>query len=224
MKLLRLNPALLLLLGGFALFLVLGYARSMEGASAPAPAPVRPAAPPPAPSAENVDPGFHARIMTLEQRLAGSPNDTLVLLQLARLQQDAHQDAEAAAHYERYLALAPASRQPWLDLASVYAGLGRWDDAAGTMDRMLERFPNDPSARYNLGAIAANQGRFDEARRHWEAVRDQREDPALAAQAVASLARLGDVARPSTPTAQTASRRPLPPGHPVVARPVTPQE
>src|SRR5690606_30006753 len=112
------------------------------------------------------------------------------------------------------------------DLANVYAGLARWEDARDVSERMLERFPDDPSAMYNLGAIAANQGDLDEARRWWTPVRDGA-DGALAAQAEASLAQLDGIAaapaaRPASP--RPASARPNPHaalGQPVVAHRVS---
>jgi tetratricopeptide (TPR) repeat protein len=212
----------LLLAGGFVAFAALAYLQG-QGPGAPDPGwtSVATAATAPEPSADNVDPGFHARLMTLRGRLAKAPDDAAALLEAARLEQDAHQLEQAAEHYERYLALDPDEHQAWLDLANVYAGLARWDDARDASERMLERFPDDPSARYNLGAIAANQGDADAARRHWESVRGG-PDPALAAQAEASLAQLDGMAsaRPARSARPTAAR-PSPHaalGQPVVAR------
>lgn len=215
---------MLLLAGGFVLFAALVYLRTESGTSDPGWTSVEAAATPaaaPEPSADNVDPGFHARLMTLRDRLAKSPDDAAALLEAARLEQDAHQLDESAAHYERYLALVPDEHQVWLDLANVYAGLGQWDDTQRVSERMLEHFPDDPSALYNLGAIAANQGDADTARRHWTAVRDGT-DAALAAQAEASLAQLDGMAsarpRPS-PTARPNPHAAF--GQPVVARRVS---
>lgn len=225
MKKLTSNPTLLLLTAGFGLFFVLTFVRANQPAPSPA-SPVVPAAvPAPPPSADNVDPTFHARLMTLRERLTETPGDTTLLLQAARLEQDAHQLDASAEHYERFLALSPRNHQVWLDLANVFAGQQRWDEAERVSEEMLERYPDDPSAMYNLGAIHANQGRYDEARRWWEPVRDGA-DTKLAAQAATSLAQLTRAASSratAAPTTAPSAGRPNPhaaqPLHqPVVAR------
>jgi tetratricopeptide (TPR) repeat protein len=203
------NPTLLLLAAGFGLFVVLAYFQVRE-ASPPAQdwQPVADVAPP---SADNVDPTFHARLMRLREQLETAPEDTTVLLELARLEQDAHQHDLSAEHYERFLALSPRNHQVWLDLANVYAGQELWDEARDASERMLEHYPEDPSAMYNLGAIFANQGQTDEARTWWTTVRDG-DDARLAEQAANSLAQLAGVQtaaaspRPASPRSSAAPR------------------
>ena len=220
MKNLTAHPTLLLLAAGFGLFAVLAFVRSEE--AAPPPAPWQPvAAVAPTPSADNVAPTVHARLMGLKEQLETAPDDTTALLDLARLEQDAHQHDAAAEHYERFLALSPRNHQVWLDLANVYAGASRWNDARDASERMLTHYPDDPSAMYNLGAIAANQGQFDEARRRWEPVRDG-DDQSLAEQAATSLSQLSGVA--SGGTANATSPRPSAsprPANPHVAGPLS---
>jgi tetratricopeptide (TPR) repeat protein len=203
MKRLPTNPVLLLL-GAGLLVVALAVARS-ENAAPTDWQPVADVAP--APSADNVAPTVHARLMGLKEQLKTAPEDTTVLLELARLEQDAHQHAAAAEHYERFLALSPRNHQVWLDLANVYAGQGAWDDARDASERMLEHYPEDPSAMYNLGAIAANRGAPDEARRWWESVGDG-EDAALAEQAANSLAQLAGVRTASASPRPDPSPRP----------------
>jgi len=200
MKNLTSHPTLLLLAAGFGLFAVLAYVQGRE-TSPPAQdwQPVADVAPPP--SADNVDPTFHARLMRLREQLEATPEDTTVLLDLARLEQDAHQHDRSAGHYERFLALSPRNHQVWLDLANVYAGQELWDEARDASERMLERYPDDPSAMYNLGAIFANQGQVEEAKQWWTTVQES-DDPRLAEQATNSLAQLAGV--------QTASASPRP--------------
>jgi tetratricopeptide (TPR) repeat protein len=176
------------------------------------------------PSAENVDPAFHARLMTLRQRVEESPADTTALLELAHFQQDGHQLEDAAATYERLLALVPDHRQAHLDLALVYAQSGRMDDARRVTEDLLARRPDDPAGLYNLGAIHANAGAYDEARRAWTRVVEQNRDATLAAQARSSLAQLDALAARGTPapaaapagTAASPAPSPgaLPAGHP----------
>jgi len=151
------------------------------------------------PSADNVDPAFHSRLMVLEREVEESPTDTTKLLELAHLHQDAHQMAEAAEAYEQLLEVVPDHRQAYLDLALCYTEVGRLEDAQTTTDALLERYPNDPAGLYNLGAIHANQEQYREAREIWGRVQTQTEDAQLAAQATASLAQLEALAeRPSS--------------------------
>ncbi len=142
------------------------------------------------PTAENVDPTFHARLMALTQEVEAAPRDTSKLIELARMHQDGHQLAEAAEVYRRVLDIVPGHRQSHLDLALCYSELGQWQDALATMEGMLEQFPDDPSALYNLGAIYANQGQYDEAEGIWRRVQAQTDDVHLASQAAASLSQL----------------------------------
>lgn len=165
------------------------------------------------PSAENVDPSFHARVMSLEQEVEAAPTDTSLLLELAHLRQDAHQMVEAAEAYERLLEVAPDHYQARLDLALCYAELGRWNDALLTTEAVLVAKPNDPAALYNIGAIHANQENFEDARVAWERVAAQTEDADLAMRARQSLSQLsGEVQRPG-PVDPTS---PLPEGHPEI--------
>ncbi len=185
---------LLMLLGAVAVVIVVFLATAPDDLPAPTPADrtaVRPSvAGSETPDKDNVSHTFRMEVAQLEQRLAEAPDDTTALVELALMQQDAHQTAEAAAHYERYLALRPGNRQAWLDLANCYGELEQWTDAEGASLRMLTHYPDDPAGMYNLGAIYANLGRVDEARGWWEKTRDQQTDPDLAAQAGSSLIQL----------------------------------
>lgn len=154
------------------------------------------------PSADNVDPTYHARLMALKAEVDAAPSDTSKLIELARLYQDGHQMVEAAEAYERLLTIAPDHRQAHLDVALCYSELGQWQDAEGAMTRMLAQYPSDPSALYNLGAIHANQGQYDEAQEVWLLVQAQTDDAHLAAQASASLEQL--VALRSAPASNQA--------------------
>lgn len=142
------------------------------------------------PTRENVSRQFHLEVETLRKRLEEAPDDSTMLITLARLLQGAHQPAEAASYYRRYVALAPSDRQAWLDLASVYASMAQWEQARGAMLSLLEAIPDDPAAMYNLGAINANLGDYQEASAWWRRVGDVGADETLAARAAESLRRL----------------------------------
>lgn len=141
----------------------------------------------PAPNADNVDHAVRAEMQRLQRALEAAPEDTSLLVRMARLLHDAHRPAEAVDYYERYLRLNPSDRQGWLDLADCCAATAAWDRARTAMETLLERFPDDPAALYNLGAIHANTGDFDEARAWWTRARNQTADAALARRAAASL-------------------------------------
>lgn len=236
----------LLLLGGAILgLLVLAYALQDAPASGAVNTPVAAATPPVQPSSNNVDPSFHTQLMALQQQVEDAPDDTTHLARLARMQQDGHRMEEAAASYERLIALAPDHRQAHLDLALVYGELGRWDDARRVTRALLAQDGEDPSGLYNLGAIAANTGDYDEARSVWLRVQAQARDAEMAQRATSSLQQLDALATQSAPAPTTApaqapsgglapvrermngetpaASQPMPAGHPPVAgRPLQP--
>lgn len=144
------------------------------------------------PSRANVNPGYAREVAALQHRVAVDPRDTAALLRLARLHQDAHQPSVAVAYYRKYVALAPADRQAWLDLAAASAAAGDWAAALGATDALLARDSLDPAALFNRGAILASQGDTEAARNWWRRVAAQRRDPELAQRASASLRQLGE--------------------------------
>jgi tetratricopeptide (TPR) repeat protein len=170
-----------------------GSSALLVGKVAPAPeasTTVREAASGPgAPSSDNVSHEFRRRVAELSDRITAAPADTAALHELARMLFDAHAMEEAADLYARYLALEPAARQTWLDLANAQAALRRWEDAERTMLGMLDAFPDDPAATWNLGAILANQGRTEEAATWWHRTVESA-DTALAGQARRALSML----------------------------------
>jgi len=149
----------------------------------------------PGPDKSNVSEQFHRELAALEQQLAATPDDLNVLGRLAVMHRSAHQPAQAAAYYERYLVLDPINRQMRLDLAQSYAAMQRWEDALKVCLSLLEIDPDDPVAMYNIGAIQANQGDLSEARTWWEKVSRQQVDKPLAAKARESLESISSLAK-----------------------------
>ncbi len=143
------------------------------------------------PGKANVDHSVRAETEALKQQARRAPRDTTALLRLAVLLQDAHQPAEAATYYQRYVALQPANRQAWLDLANCYAETKAWAEARAATQHLLDRYPDDPAAQYNMGAILANLADYEGARQWWEKARRQTSDAAIAGRAAASLRQLG---------------------------------
>ncbi len=95
---------------------------------------------------------------------------------------------EAAEEYRKALAV----RARFLDIRSKYAealiGMGRWKEAQGQLETILERNPDFTGARLRLGVSLHRQGDANGARREWE--RCVREDP-RDMRATAYLAALG---------------------------------
>lgn len=126
-------------------------------------------------------------IEALKARVEVSPDDTTLLNHLAQVLHDASRYEEAAVYYNKYLLLAPGNIQGWLDLANVYAALQEWENALEASRSLLAFVPDHPSAMYNMGAIHANLANIEEATHWWTQVRDQENDPGLAAQAAQNL-------------------------------------
>lgn len=138
----------------------------------------------------NVGHVFREEVAGLRQRVHAAPRDTVALRRLGQLWQDAHRPGAAAGYYRLYLAIAPGSRDVWLDLTHCYATLEQWGDAAAAARALLEQYPDDPAAMYNLGALHANRGEAAEARRWWQRVHDTARDTTMVTLADAGLRRL----------------------------------
>lgn len=195
----------LLYVGGLVVaLLVVGYflskggppatpSRSEPVASTPVPRglkPLRTAPTQTVPGANNVTHTFRVRTETLRQQIAAAPRDTVALLALAHLLDDAHQTEDAVGYYKQYLQVTDTNPQVWLDLTNAYARLEQWEEAISASRSLLEIHPKHPAAMYNLGALYANQGAVEEARTWWRQVEAQTEDPALALKAKHSLLQL----------------------------------
>lgn len=148
------------------------------------------------PSALNVTRSTTKQLDALRMRVVESPEDTMHVVRLARMLQNAHQPDEASKYFRHYLALRPENRQAWLDLAQNLAELKRWEEAQKAMESMLTHFPDDPSGLYNLGAIYANQARIEEARQIWTQVATQSSDLSVAEMAASSIDRLKSFLKP----------------------------
>ena len=148
------------------------------------------------PDASNVTRSATEQLEALRSQVTAAPTDTMHMVRLARMLRNAHQADEACTYYVRYLALRPANRQAWLDLAQSLGELNRWQEAQEATETMLTHYPNDPTGLYNLGAIHANQAQIDEARQIWARVSSQTADLAVAEKAETSLNRLTSFLKP----------------------------
>ena len=118
------------------------------------------------PSADNVSSDLSGRLHALRQRVATDPTDTAAVLELARTLHDAHQPAEAASYYDRYLKGNPGNSEVWYDLADSHGRAGNWEAARRVIESVLARMPDEGTALYNMGVIEIQLGN-DSAARGW---------------------------------------------------------
>ena len=148
------------------------------------------------PNATNVTSSTTQQLDALRARVASAPEDTMHVIRLARMLNNAHQSDEAISYYSEYLALHPKNRQAWLDFAQILSELKQWNEAEKATESLLQNYPSDPSGLYNLGAIYANQGRIEEARQIWTQLSGQSTDPSIVEMARSSNERLNAFLKP----------------------------
>ena len=83
---------------------------------------------------------------------------------------------EAAAEYERFLAVVPGSWEARSNLGVVYAQLGRFDEAVEQYRRVLAARPSAVAVRYNLAVALYKAVRIGEAASELETVLKQKPD------------------------------------------------
>jgi cytochrome c-type biogenesis protein CcmH/NrfG len=104
------------------------------------------------------------RMLTdLRGRLQANPKDLAALVGLANLYFDAGKYAQAAAYYERALALDPANPDTRTDYATALHAEDRDLDALAQLQTVLAAHPNFPEALFNVGIVANAIGRRTQA-------------------------------------------------------------
>jgi tetratricopeptide (TPR) repeat protein len=130
-----------------------------------------------------------------------APGDGRVNLELARIAAAAHQDHEAARHYEMAIhgswesGADVARRQARQDLISFYLGRGALSQAEAQLIALAPDLPRDPVVQTDLGRTFLRTGSLRRALAAFKAalVRDPLSAPAAAGAGEASF-RLGDYA------------------------------
>lgn len=108
---------------------------------------------------------------------------------------------DAAASYERAIALRPDHVNAHNNLGNVWKELGEPDKARASFARALQHNPGNADTHYNLGILCSDQGSFEEAEQHFR--RCLACDPNDRRGAGMLLAHLGAGAAPhQTPQAQ----------------------
>ena len=123
--------------------------------------------------------------------VALDPGVPVVNLRLADALLRAGRGRESVPYFEKVIAAAPRSADPYVGLATAHAQAGRMDAAAKALAGALEVDPASGQAHFNLGEIARVRGDVDAARRSYEAAR---RDPVTRARAEARLAGLPSAA------------------------------
>ena len=98
----------------------------------------------------------------------GAPEDA-ALEELFELAQSAEEEGlyeEAAAFYQRYLAMDPADAVAAFNRANCLRAAGRQLDAAHDYARAIKHDPSFVEAWFNLAGLMGERGRIDAARRH----------------------------------------------------------
>ena len=119
--------------------------------------------------------------------VALDPDVPLVNFRLADALLRSGRAVESIPYYRKVIAASPRTADPFVGLATAYAGLGRMDDAARVLAEALRVDPASGQAHYNLGEIARVRGDRAAARRAYEAALA---DPITRERAEARLATL----------------------------------
>jgi arylsulfatase A-like enzyme/Flp pilus assembly protein TadD len=115
----------------------------------------------------------HGRLGPAESQLrqvtAALPRAPAPLRDLAYVLARQRKTDEAAALYERVLALTPADSRTRVQYASMLMDAQRWQAAMAQATQVLAEAPGDFAAHSMLGVAYATLGRLDEAQAHLEA-------------------------------------------------------
>jgi TonB family protein len=87
----------------------------------------------------------------LQGKLAASPTDTRVMLDLARLQENRGAVAEAEATLMKMAQADPSSAAAWHPLAAFYNRSGRFNRAIEVLERAADKDPANPGAHHLVG-------------------------------------------------------------------------
>jgi cytochrome c-type biogenesis protein CcmH/NrfG len=109
------------------------------------------------------------QIDMVRRHLAQEPQDLKSWIQLGNLYFDAGRNAEAAAAYEKAIALDDTNPDVWTDLGVMYRRLGKPDQAIGAFDSAIAVDARHEVARYNKGVVLMHDlDRSQDAIAVWE--------------------------------------------------------
>lgn len=143
-----------------------------------------------APGKDNVSRSIRETVAHLKAVVEKNPKDTARMIELARLLHDAHQPGEAAAYYERALAVGEVGDSARIDYSLCLFQIGKVEQALEQNRVVHRRNGRNAQALYNIGAIHANSGRRDSAVVYWQRLTAVAPDDPLAPQARTNLEKL----------------------------------
>ncbi|MBI1897211.1 MAG: tetratricopeptide repeat protein [Acidobacteria bacterium] len=119
-----------------------------------------------------VDNDFIKAAPALERALKLNPSDARASLYLAMSQDGLARPDLAVPLYERTIELERRAGQPSAETHTAYGRLlftlGRYEEAAKQVARVLELDPNSRDGHYEMGRLSFEQGRWAEAAAHGE--------------------------------------------------------
>ena len=107
--------------------------------------------------------------------LDGNPHDAMALFELGRIYARLGVASEAAASFQRALAINPSHAPTWHNLGNAYARLDRLDEAIAAFRQALALDEEYALAWYNLGNAHFAKGELAQARKAFTTALDHRE-------------------------------------------------
>ena len=141
----------------------------------------------------STDPALEATRADYEQKLTGRPQDPELLNKLGQVLERMGRAGEAAARFERAVALAPLEPTYRLNLAQAAGELGQWDRAVDQYREAVRLRPNDYDALNALGLTLQKKG--DDQAAVAEFTKARRVNPAASGAALGLATSLEKVGR-----------------------------
>ena len=124
------------------------------------------------PAENNQNPGVDLskvnEIKTMEDKVAGNPDDIQALLQLANLKHDSGMFEAAILNYQMYLKKNPTDADARVDLGVCFYSMKNYTEAIAEMKKAIEYNPKHQLAYVNLGIVCISSGNMDEAKKWWQ--------------------------------------------------------
>jgi tetratricopeptide (TPR) repeat protein len=94
-----------------------------------------------------------------------NPSDAVAEYQVGQILTTQLKGAEAAAHFERAVALRPDFTEALIAVAKIRSAAKRYPEAVALLERAIKAQPNAEAAHYNLMVAYRNAGRTEDAQR-----------------------------------------------------------
>ena len=104
------------------------------------------------------------KITTLEEQIKANPKDTIAILELAHLRNDAGMYQQAINNYKQYLALVPGDPDARIDMGVCYYNLQDYDTAIKEMETAIKYDPKHQIGYLNLGIVNLTAGNLEKSK------------------------------------------------------------